>query len=73
MLKNGKQFTANVKNIAKLIDRPVNQVYNFVSGHASVGRKMAVRLEDACKALKLDCPKEVWVWGTAAQKKKCLK
>ena len=68
-----KQFTENIKAIAGLIKRPPTQIYDYVAGRSTVGKEMAVSLEAACKSLKIDCSREVWAWGTAAQKKRRLK
>ena len=66
------KFTENVKAIAGLTGKPTNTIYGLISGQRTAGRGMAAVLEKACKAINIDCPRAIWVWGSKEEKKRRL-
>ena len=56
----------------KITGIPTPHLCDYVAGRRFPSRKRAIVLEEACKELGLDVPKELWMFGTSEKIKTAL-
>lgn len=62
----------SVKKICEASGLPQSYISNIIATRTRAGRLQAARLEECCKKIGMNIPKEIWAFGSSEDIKKAI-